>query len=215
MTAALLRRAWLEVGRRLVARRRLDQPEDVFMLHRDEAAGAVTDGDRRQDLVRQRRAERAWVATHPGPLRLGTAPEPPPDLRGLPAAGRRVNAALLWGIEQEFAPITAADGGAIAGLPGGAGRYTGTARVVRSEADFDKVQPGDVVVCTITNPSWAVLFGIAGAFVCDAGGPLSHTAILAREYAIPSVLAAGDATRRIADGATVTVDGGAGTVTPG
>lgn len=215
MTAALLRRAWLEVGRRLVARRRLDQPEDVFMLHRDEAAGAVTDGDRRQDLVQQRRAERAWVATHPGPLRLGTEPGPPSDVRGLPAAGRRVNAALLWGIEQEFAPITAADGGAIAGLPGGAGRYTGTARVVRSEADFDKVQPGDVVVCTITNPSWAVLFGIAGAFVCDAGGPLSHTAILAREYAIPSVLAAGDATRRIADGATVTVDGGAGTVTPG
>ncbi len=67
-------------------------------------------------------------------------------------------------------------------------------------------------MCAITDPAWSVLFGIAGAFVCDAGGPLSHTAVLAREFAILSVLATGDATRRIADGTTVTVDGAAGTV---
>ncbi|MFV2000749.1 MAG: PEP-utilizing enzyme, partial [Acidimicrobiia bacterium] len=100
------------------------------------------------------------------------------------------------------------------GIPGAAGVHTGTARTVRSEADFTKVQQGDVVICPITNPSWSVLFGIAGAFVCDAGGPLSHTAILTREYDIPSVLATCDATQRIKEGSIVTVDGAAGTVTP-
>jgi len=101
------------------------------------------------------------------------------------------------------------------GIPGAVGIHTGTARIVRSEEDFPRVNQGDVVVCPVTNPSWSVLFGIAGAFVCDAGGPLSHTAVLTREYDIPSVLATGDATKRIADGALVTVDGARGTVTPG
>ncbi len=212
--AALLRRACLEIGRRLAAAGALGAEADVFYLAWDEAVEALARPSGLQPLVRRRSAERAWVAAHPGPARIGPEPSAPPDIRGLPAAGRRINGALLWGMEQEFAPITAgeADGDVVRGLAGGIGRHTGTARVVRTEADFHRVQPGDVVVCAITNPAWSVLFGIAGAFVCDAGGPLSHTAMLAREFAIPSVLATGNATSRIADGATVTIDGSAGTV---
>ena len=101
-------------------------------------------------------------------------------------------------MDLEFTPVAAdVDGDVVTGLPGAAGIHTGPVRIVRSERDFDRVRPGDVVVCAITNPSWSVLFGVAGAFVCDAGGPLSHTAVLAREYDIPSVLATGDATSRL------------------
>ncbi|GMQ86447.1 MAG: PEP/pyruvate-binding domain-containing protein [Acidimicrobiia bacterium] len=214
---ALLRRAHLEIGARLSAAGIIDSADDVFLLEHDEVTGALREENGSlQDLVRRRRAERAWVAAHPGPNQLGEPDGPPPDLRGLPEAGRRINGALMWAIGAEFTPITASDtdGDVITGLPGAAGTHTGTARIVRSQAEFGRVEPGDVVICAITNPSWAVLFGIAGAFVCDAGGPLSHTAVLTREYDIPSVLATGDATRRIADGALVTVDGAAGTVVP-
>ena len=214
---ALLRRAHLEIGARLVTAGTIASADDVFLLEHDEVTGALREqnGSLRA-LVRRRRAERAWVATHPGPNQLGEPDGPPPDLRGLPEAGRRINGALMWAIAAEFTPITASDvdGDVITGLPGAAGTHTGTARIVRSEAEFGRVGPGDVVICSITNPSWAVLFGIAGAFVCDAGGPLSHTAVLTREYDIPSVLATGDATSRIADGEVVTVDGAAGTVVP-
>jgi pyruvate,water dikinase len=54
---------------------------------------------------------------------------------------------------------------------------------------------------------------MASAVVTDVGGPLSHSSIVAREYGIPAVLGTGVATRRIADGARVRVDGDAGTVT--
>lgn len=214
---ALLRRAHLEIGARLRSAGIIDSADHVFLLEHDEVTGALREErGSLQTLVRRRRAERAWVAAHPGPDQLGEPGGPPPDLRGLPEAGRRINGALMWAIGVEFTPITASDtdGDVITGLPGAAGTHTGTARIVRTEAEFGRVAPGDVVICAITNPTWAVLFGIAGAFVCDAGGPLSHTAVLAREYDIPSVLATGDATSRIADGAVVTVDGAAGTVVP-
>ena len=212
---ALTRMAWLEVGRRLADRSCIADCEDVFFLTDTEARDSLGGNDVvRTEAVRRRRGERAWTFAHPGPATYGVPGGPPPDIRGLPKAGRKINGALLWAIEAEFGapPVSEANSDAITGLPGAAGIYSGTARVIASETDFARVQPGDVIVCPITNPAWSVLFGIAGAFVCDSGGPLSHTAILAREYDIPSVLATGDATARISDGDTVTVDGTAGTV---
>ena len=212
---ALLRQAFLAVGRRLADRGVIADPDDVFMLEAHEAFDAMDSPTPLFGLVRRRRLERAWVTAHPGPTALGDPPSDPPDIRALPAEGRRINGALLWAMDLEFTPVAAdVDGDVVTGLPGAAGIHTGPVRIVRSERDFDRVRPGDVVVCAITNPSWSVLFGVAGAFVCDAGGPLSHTAVLAREYDIPSVLATGDATSRLEDGAPVTVDGAKGEVRP-
>ena len=75
------------------------------------------------------------------------------------------------------------------------------------------MQPGDVLVASITTPAWTSLFAMASAVVTDVGGPLSHSSIVAREYGIPAVLGTNVATRRIPDGARVRVDGEAGTVT--
>jgi len=75
------------------------------------------------------------------------------------------------------------------------------------------LQPGDVLVASITTPAWTTLFAMASAVVTDVGGPLSHSSIVAREYGIPAVLGTNVATRRIPDGARVRVDGEAGTVT--
>jgi pyruvate,water dikinase len=100
----------------------------------------------------------------------------------------------------------------VRGLPGAAGSYTGTVRVVRDEQEFDRIQVGDVLVCPSTSPVWSVVFPRIGALVTDTGGPLSHAAIIAREYGIPATLATGNATETLVDGSTVTVDGTAGTV---
>ncbi len=75
------------------------------------------------------------------------------------------------------------------------------------------LESGDVLVCVMTSPAWTPLFAVAGAIVTDTGGILSHPAIAAREYGIPAVVGAKRATAAIPDGALVTVDGTAGTVT--
>jgi pyruvate,water dikinase len=80
------------------------------------------------------------------------------------------------------------------------------------EADFARLQPGEVLVCPVTTPAWAVLFPLAGALITDGGGVLSHAAIVAREYGIAAVLGCGTATRQLNDGDLVEVDGTNGTV---
>jgi pyruvate,water dikinase len=89
----------------------------------------------------------------------------------------------------------------------------GRARIIESLGEADRLQAGEVLVCTTTAPPWTPLFAIAAAVVTDTGGVLSHSAICAREYAIPCVVATQVATKLIPDGAMVTVDGIQGVVT--
>lgn len=107
---------------------------------------------------------------------------------------------------------TITDEHALRGLPASAGRASGTARVIHSPDEFHRLQAGDILICPYTDPTWTPLFALASAVVADSGGPLSHAAIVAREYGIPAVLGTGHATS-IPDGVSVMVDGTAGTVT--
>jgi pyruvate,water dikinase len=90
---------------------------------------------------------------------------------------------------------------------------TAVARVLAGPEDFGLLQPGEVLVATITTPAWTSLFVRAAGVVTDIGGPLSHSSIVAREYGIPAVLGTGVGTKSIRNGQRVTVDGDAGTVT--
>lgn len=101
----------------------------------------------------------------------------------------------------------------ITGIGGSVGQSRGKVCIVKSPAEFGKLSQGDILVCTYTDPEWTPLFTLAAGVVVDTGGTLSHAAIVAREYGIPAVLAAGDATRKLKDGDTVLVDGTAGKVT--
>ncbi|MGX9225229.1 PEP-utilizing enzyme [Streptomyces albus] len=87
----------------------------------------------------------------------------------------------------------------------------GVVRVVH-DAAFTEVEPGDILVCATTDPSWASVLFLSGALVVDVGGPLSHAAVVAREIGVPCVVGTGDGTRALATGDRVRVDGGAGTV---
>jgi len=114
-------------------------------------------------------------------------------------------------------PSTGLLSGSVAwtGTPGSAGTVTGAARLVRGPDDFVRVRPGDIVICPFTDPAWTPLLRIVAGVVTEAGGALSHAAIIARENGIPAVLGVAGALAAIPDGAPVTVDGTTGTVTMG
>ncbi|ONI69674.1 pyruvate, phosphate dikinase [Kribbella sp. ALI-6-A] len=98
------------------------------------------------------------------------------------------------------------------GTPGSPGTATGPARVVHGPEDFSRVQPGDVLVCRFTDPTWTPLFGVVSAVVTETGGRLCHAAIVARERRIPAVLGIPTVLTAFADGQPITVDGTHGTV---
>ena len=100
----------------------------------------------------------------------------------------------------------------VRGQAGSGGKVRGPARIIRSLAEAGKLQKGDVLVAEATMPPWTPLFATAGAVVTDAGGILSHSAIVAREYGIPAVVGTVRATTVFHDGQLLEVDGDAGTV---
>ncbi len=213
---ALMRYAVLELGCRLAERGQIAQRDDVFFFELEEARAALRDGDDQHSLVARRKAERAWVETHPGPASYGKDPGQPPSLAALPAEARFLMEAMLWASNRVFAAEhsgheRAADR-TLKGIAASPGVYTGPVRVILNESEFAKLQPGDVLVCPITSPVWSVLFPSVGALVTDTGGILSHSAIIAREYRVPAVVATGNATRLLCDDQTVTVDGTTGMV---
>ena len=82
---------------------------------------------------------------------------------------------------------------------------TGPVRLVRSTAEMDRVQPGDVLVTDMTDPNWEPVMKRASAIVTNRGGRTCHAAIIARELGIPAVVGCGDATEKVHEGALVTV----------
>lgn len=213
LPGGLIRRAALEIGRRLVSRGRLGVREDVAYLELDELVGLGASEDFTA-LADRRRREMAWVRAHRGPSFYGKREPPPPDIRGLPEAARRLNGAILWAMQAEMTPPPPpAEGEALAGIGASPGTYTGRVRVVEHDGELFRLRSGEVLVCPITTPAWAVYFSRAGALVTDGGSVLSHAAIIAREHGVPAVVATSVATTRLKTGMTVTVDGRTGAVT--
>ncbi|MFJ9448338.1 PEP/pyruvate-binding domain-containing protein [Kitasatospora sp. NPDC101235] len=101
----------------------------------------------------------------------------------------------------------------VSGTAASPGTATGPVRVITSPDDFDRFTPGAVLVCRTTSPAWTPLLARAAAVVTETGGMLAHAAIVAREFSIPAVLAAPNATTLLTPGQAVTVDGARGTVT--
>lgn len=206
---AALRAAFLEAGRRLVLAGKLACAEDVFYLERDELrAASVMPGEQLALKVAGRRMLREQHKRLSPPLFVPPLSDPlwakdPLNKMMSPA----MHAALFdRGLRER-------DGKRVmVGAPASPGRARGIARVIFGPEDFDRFQKGDVLVARTTSPIWTPLLGIAAAAVTEAGGQISHAAIVAREFGIPLVNGATDATRVIADGTSVVVDGSAGVV---
>jgi pyruvate,water dikinase len=115
--------------------------------------------------------------------------------------------------DQSVTPDQVGQGAVLTGSAGSSGTATGRVRVVLDPADGSSLEPGEILVAPLTDPSWTPLFLPAAAVVVNVGALMSHAVIVARELAIPCVVAVDGATDRLADGMLVEVDGTAGTVT--
>ncbi len=195
MAQASLRRFVVRVGHRLAEAGSIATASDVFHLRRDEVP----------DLLRRAGGSRA-VDPRDSPLDLARfATTRPPRRVGKPAEdgeGDRFDGVRIASTEPDELRGTGASAGVV----------RGPARVTLTQADFEAVRPGDIIVCPSSNPSWVPLFAIAGGLITNTGGVLSHAAVVAREFALPAVVGTGDATTRIADGRLVEIDGSSGIV---
>ncbi|HEU4545322.1 MAG TPA: PEP-utilizing enzyme, partial [Microlunatus sp.] len=189
-----LRRMLAELGRRLVDAGVVDRPDDVYWCRRPEIERALETPQDLRPRVDQRRE--LWRGQ-----RLAKPPQVLPQGTWMDRLGTMM-------------PATTAEqtGDVLTGIGASTGRVTAVARVLSGPGDFARLQPGEVLVASITTPAWTSLFARAGAVVTDIGGPLSHSSIVAREYGIPAVLGTAVATRRITDGQRITVDGDQGRV---
>ncbi len=80
------------------------------------------------------------------------------------------------------------------------GKVTGTAKIVLLEKDVSKVQAGDILVSSATNPDLIAAMKRAAAFVTDTGGITCHAAIVSRELKKPCIIGTQHATKVIKDG---------------
>jgi len=185
-TFDVARAAARQIGAVLASDGRLEQADDVFYLTRDELADPPPDARGR---VASRRELRREYQTLDLPLEFTGMPEPF-SLRDCAAGGAS---------------------GPITGLGVSPGVAEGSARVVLDPSEGGLLA-GEILVCSITDPSWSSYFLLAAGVVIDVGGPLSHGAIVARELGIPCVVNCVDGTRRLRNGDRLRIDGSSGQV---
>ncbi len=211
----ITRRAILAAGERLTNQGRIDAPAHLAEAGYEEMRALIggLDGPSAEELA-GRAHYRATYRASDAPPWLGSPPQPPPPLDGLPAPVARLMRAMGTAIDSLFrGSEVESDAMVVRGIGASPGVVTGTARLAGGPADFDRLERGDVLVTASTTESFNIVLPILAAIVTDSGGLLSHAAIVSREYGIPAVVGCGDATALIADGARVQVDGTAGEVT--
>jgi pyruvate,water dikinase len=190
LATGALRIALLNKGVAMASAGVLDASGDVFFLLPEEVDPFFASGrrERLQPAVEERRAEwQSWLGDKP-PAVISADPTLIPS------------------------PAAPPDDSVVHGVPGSRGMATGKARVLLDFTGCDELEPGEVLVCVMTSPPWTPLLAVASAIVTDSGAAFSHPAIAAREFGIPAVVGATDATTRIQTGDTITVDGDAGIV---
>jgi pyruvate,water dikinase len=212
--SGIMRRAALGAGRRVAERGGLRDPEHMIDARLDEMCALVRGASSPSaDEMAQRVALRTALGSKDAPPTLGPPPPPPPDPSMLPPGVARLMAAVGVAMGEVFAGSEAEhEENLLRGLAASGGVYVGTARRVAGPTEFGRIVQGDVLVTESTSEAFNILLPLLGAIVTDAGGLLSHSAIVAREYGIPGVVGTRDATDLIPDGARLRVDGDAGEV---
>ncbi len=186
-----------EFGRRMVEKGAFDEIEDYGFLRAAEVEDCIANPHAYTATIRERRTEyRRLQELVPPFIFVG-----------------RTDGPDTWARRDAPAEGMLGAGDTMAGMPGCPGQAEGIARVILDSNDPTALEPGDILVAPITDPSWTPLFVPAAGVVVDVGAALSHAIIVSRELGIPCVISATDATRRIPNGARIRVDGGTGAVT--
>ena len=185
-----------ELGRRMTERGVLSTPREVFLLRNAELDAFIDDPGQMTGLVKQRAKDFAALGTLQDPFIVNGVVPPLSD----------------WG-ERGVASQPADAGEELTGIPGSPGIVTGKARVITDPGDPQGLEPGEILVAPVTDPSWTPLFIPAAAVVVEVGAPLSHSVIVSREFGIPCVTGIFEAVAKIPNGAIISVNGSTGIVT--
>jgi pyruvate,water dikinase len=213
-----------EFGKLLVNNDLLNEVDDIFMFNRYEIPQLLTELSTgwalgvnipmRGSYYKSKAEKRKKILEAAGKWNPIPALGVPPEEVAEPFT------IMLWGITTDKVKewlkgvdVTAAgDVSEIKGFASSAGIVEGPARVLKLLKDIVDLQPGEILVCPSTNPSWAPVFTKIKAAVTDIGGLTSHAAIVCREYGVPSVTGTGFATQVIKTGDILKVDGDTGIV---
>lgn len=192
-----LRLPALELGKRYHSSGALASPLQIFMLFADELDSFLADPAGFTQVLAERERVYEDLFDREPPFVVVGQPEPVEN----------------WPRRSAKSVELARAGTVIQGVPGCGGLARGRARVLTSPDDPSALEPGEILVAPITDPSWTPLFVPAAAVVVDVGAPFSHAAIVSRELGIPCVVSASQASARIKNGALIEVDGTTATVT--
>ena len=213
-----------EFGNLMVNNGMLNEVDDIYMFTRYEIPELLTevatgwalgvDIPLRSDYYKDKADKRKKI------LKAASGWNPTPALGVPPEEIAEPFTIMLWGITTDkvkewlkgVGEVRAEDISEIKGFASSAGVVEGPARVLRMLKEIVDLQPGEILVCPNTNPSWAPVFTNIKATVTDIGGLTSHAAIVCREYGVPSVTGTGIATSVIKTGDIIKVDGDTGVV---
>ena len=193
--------------------------DDIFYLRRDEIPVALFDYANGWGVGAEACGPHYWPAEIERRRKIVEALEtkrPIPAMNEPPEVITEPFTIMLWGITTERVNKWLAgseQATELTGMSAAPGEVEGIARVVLGAEDLDQLQEGEILVTQVTAPSWAPVFAKIAAVVTDIGGIMSHAAIVCREYGLPAVTGTGSASRQIATGQRIRVDGTNGIVT--
>jgi pyruvate,water dikinase len=210
--AGISRCAILEAGRCLLEEGILSNAELSLDASHDELIGLLKgEPSATDEVLSERREWRLTKNIDEVPDFLGDPPSDPPPVELLPPKIQPTIRAFGLVMGNVFdVPKEATE--KISGLAVSPGVYEGTAKVILSTRDFDRLEKGDILVTKNTSAGFNVVLPIIGALVTDRGGILSHAAIVSREFGIPGVVGTKNASQLIKDGDKIRVDGDSGEV---
>ena len=178
--------------------------DDIFMLSYDEMFALLKGDKTALQYIPARKASLEKYNSYPGFPNLVVGRFDPDSWMADPNRRYDVFVSDRVGSENVSSDVK--------GFAGAAGVVTGTVRVVEDVSQIDEIIEGEILVTRATNIGWTVAFHKVSAIVTDIGAPLSHAAIVAREFGIPAVVGCRNATSVLKTGDVVTVDGSKGTV---
>ncbi len=202
---SLIRRATIEIGKRLAIAGVIDDPEDIYFLFRSEidASCIVLNRINRRNEIESRKKEwQQYMSLELGSDAVPTFMGDPADLEEI------VRVDPIFGVVMAVPVANAEEVGATCvGAASAPGVVEGTARVISTPSEWEQLQAGEILVAPGTDASWTPLFGVISGVVTDSGGTLAHAAIVGREYGIPAVVGTQDATKKIKTGQKIRIDG--------
>jgi pyruvate,water dikinase len=200
---ALARRVTKEIGKRFAAVGIIDDPQDVYFLLPEEIGVRILGRFPAHELVAKRKEEHVRFRRMEPDLFIGDITKLGEVIASSP---------MLRSTQQPHPRVRPELNADLYGTVSTPGVVEGVVKVLLSEADFDKFEPGCILVTIETSSVWTPLFNIAKAVVTDVGGILSHSAILGREYGLPVISGCVEGTKKLKTGMRVRVDGDVGVV---